>query len=100
MQLVLSSPQSPFCRLIENAELLTGTLQAVIFGSASAGLTGILDDEYVRQLLLDPVCLRQDATNCRATTDPYYTVSQGTFERMQHDLLPTEAQPFIAMCRL
>lgn len=70
------SSQVTFCRLVENAELLTGTLQAILFGSAAAGVSaGILDDEYVRHLLLDPVCLRQDSANCRATTDPYYTVS-------------------------
>ena len=72
-----SSSHVTFCRLTENAELLTGTLQAILFGSAAEGISpGILDDEYVRHLLLDPVCLRQDSSNCRATTDTYYTVSQ------------------------
>ena len=64
------------CRLVTNAEQLTGTLQAILFGNAAAGLkAGILDDAYARHLLLDPVCLRINAADCRATTDPYYAVS-------------------------
>ena len=64
-----------YCRLVENAELLTGTLQAVTLGSTSNGLAGILSNTYARHILLDPVCLRQVATNCRSTSDPYYSVS-------------------------
>lgn len=63
-------------RLVTNAKKLTGTLQAILFGNAASGLeAGILEDSYARHLLLDPVCLRISAADCRATSDPYYAVS-------------------------
>ncbi len=67
---------STLCRLTDSAEELTAVLQAVIFGNASQSLpVGFLSDAYARSILLDPVCLRKLAANCRSTTDPYYTVS-------------------------
>lgn len=67
---------SILCRLTDSAEELTAVLQAVIFGNASQSLpAGFLSDAYARSILLDPVCLRKLAANCRSTADPYYTVS-------------------------
>ena len=69
-------------RLTGNAEGLTAVLHAVILGGTSPVLpaigqpvAGLLTDEFARDFLLNPVCLRKVAANCRSTSDTYYTVS-------------------------
>lgn len=64
------------CRLVTAAKQMVGVMQAIIFGSASLKLpSGLLNDAVARHILLDPVCLREDAANCLPTTSPFYSVS-------------------------
>ncbi|DBA94392.1 TPA: hypothetical protein ACH3X1_001997 [Trebouxia sp. C0004] len=87
-------------QLIQNAELLTGTLQTILF-AASGHTSGVLHDEFARHLLLDPVCLRQDPANCRAASDQYYVaMTQGleaAINTYAQNALALAAEPLSAL---